>query len=52
MEAPNYKCHFCNECLGTGCINELPGMGGVNNNENFQLNCLAWKKYLKVFLQQ
>ena len=45
MEAPNYKCHFCNECLGTGCINELPGMGGVNNNENFQLNCLAWKKY-------
>lgn len=28
--------------MGTGCLNELPGMGGVNNNENFRLNCSAW----------
>ncbi len=26
-------------------MNELPGMGGVNNNENFILNCDGWNKY-------
>ncbi len=36
------KCHFCPECLGFGCIAELPGMGGIRENRNFQLNCAAW----------
>lgn len=30
--------------MGTGCLNELPGMGGVNDNENFRLNCSAWSR--------
>lgn len=37
------KCHFCTSCQGYGCISELPGLGGVFNNQNFQLNCAAWK---------
>ncbi|MGP1576985.1 MAG: alpha-hydroxy-acid oxidizing protein [Treponema sp.] len=40
-----YKCHFCTECSGYGCRNELPGMGGVFQNANFIDNCAAWKKY-------
>lgn len=39
------KCHFCPRCDGQGCVNELPGMGGVGNNENFILNCSSWQKY-------
>ncbi len=42
-----YKCHFCKTCDGRGCINELPGMGGVFNNKNFIANCTDWKKYHK-----
>lgn len=42
--ATNFKCHFCKVCNGKGCLNQLPGMGGTNNNENFQLNVLGWKK--------
>lgn len=38
-----FKCHFCPVCDGTGCIGEMPGMGGFNNNINFQKNCAAWK---------
>ena len=37
------KCNHCPECLGFGCIGELPGLGGVFQNKNFQLNCQAWK---------
>lgn len=40
-----YKCKFCSVCNGKACINEMPGMGGVKNNENFILNCAGWKKY-------
>ena len=40
-----YKCHFCAECDGYGCIGELPGMGGVFESANFIDNCTAWKKY-------
>ena len=29
--------------MGFGCIGELPGLGGVFQNKNFQLNCQAWK---------
>lgn len=42
MGNTNFKCHFCTECLGFGCISELPGMGGIRENINFQLNCAAW----------
>ena len=38
-----FKCHLCKECLGNGCIGELPGMGGFNNNVNFQKNCIDWE---------
>ncbi|MCR5725058.1 MAG: alpha-hydroxy-acid oxidizing protein [Treponema sp.] len=40
---PSFKCHFCAVCNGTGCIGELPGMGGVRHNENFRLNCDGWE---------
>ena len=36
------KCHVCPQCDGFGCISELPGMGGIRENENFQLNCQGW----------
>lgn len=39
----NFKCNFCKVCNGKGCISQLPGMGGVNENENFILNCSAWE---------
>ena len=39
----NFKCHLCKECLGTGCVGELPGMGGFNNSVNFQSNCCDWE---------
>lgn len=41
--ANTYKCNFCKTCNGRGCISQLPGMGGVSNNENFILNCQAWE---------
>ncbi|ULQ58728.1 alpha-hydroxy-acid oxidizing protein [Brucepastera parasyntrophica] len=42
IEKEQYKCHFCAACDGQGCINELPGMGGVRNNTNFIRNCADW----------
>ncbi len=38
-----FKCHFCRICNGTGCIDQLPGMGGVNRNINFRLNSDGWE---------
>ncbi|MBQ9205289.1 MAG: alpha-hydroxy-acid oxidizing protein [Treponema sp.] len=53
----NFKCNFCKVCNGKGCIAQLPGMGGVKNNENFILNCTDWEvvrnkniKKIKKFL--
>lgn len=43
MAENNFKCNFCKICNGKGCIGQLPGMGGVKNNENFILNCSAWE---------
>ena len=43
----NYKCHFCSLCDGTGCIGEMPGMGGPNESRNFLLNCAGWEKLRK-----
>lgn len=39
------KCHFCAKCTGKGCIAEMPGMGGIRDNINFQLNCADWDLY-------
>lgn len=44
LETDEFHCHGCDVCLGKGCTGQLPGMGGVNNNENFLLNCSAWTK--------
>lgn len=37
------KCHRCAECNGYGCPGMLPGLGGVLEGKNFQLNFQAWK---------
>ncbi len=39
---PFFKCHFCPVCKGTGCIGEMPGMGGPNESVNFIRNCKDW----------
>lgn len=44
MAKGKLKCQHCDECLGLGCIGQLPGLGGVFNNQNFQLNCEGWKE--------
>lgn len=44
MAENNFKCRFCPVCNGFGCIGQLPGMGGVYENKNFQLNCSSWKQ--------
>lgn len=38
------KCHRCAECNGIGCPGMLPGLGGVYEGKNFQLNYKAWKE--------
>lgn len=40
-----YKCHFCDECDGHGCVGELPGMGGAYGNGNFIQNCADWADF-------
>ena len=37
------KCHRCAICDGYGCPGRLPGLGGVFEGKNFQLNCEGWK---------
>lgn len=37
------KCYRCPECDGRGCPGNLPGLGGVFENKNFQLNFDSWK---------
>ena len=37
------KCNRCLECDGFGCPNMLPGLGGVFDGKNFQLNYEAWR---------
>jgi 4-hydroxymandelate oxidase len=39
-----FSCHFCDICDGTGCIGEMPGMGGPNESRNFLLNCAGWER--------
>lgn len=38
----NFKCGFCSYCDGTGCIGQIPGMGGPNFSRNFLHNCADW----------
>lgn len=40
----NLKCHRCPVCDGYGCEGNMPGLGGVFNSKNFQLNVEAWKE--------
>lgn len=42
------KCQRCEICRGFGCIGQLPGLGGVFNSQNFQLNCSAWEELRKI----
>lgn len=44
----DFKCHFCDECNGRGCIGEMPGMGGPNESANFILNYDGWQEYRKI----
>ncbi len=42
------KCHRCPVCDGYGCMGMLPGLGGVFEGKNFQLNCEGWSKLFEV----
>ena len=44
----DFKCHFCAQCTGRGCVGEMPGMGGPNQSRNFLLNAAGWEPYLDV----
>ena len=37
------KCYRCSICDGYGCPNMLPGLGGVLDGKNFQLNYEGWR---------
>lgn len=43
------KCNRCGICNGYGCPGNLPGLGGVFENKNFQLNCEAWHNIFDSF---
>ena len=45
------KCHRCGVCDGYGCPGMLPGLGGVFEGKNFQLNCEGWKKFFDAVCQ-
>lgn len=46
------KCHRCYNCDGYGCPGNLPGLGGVFENKNFQLNCEGWENLRKKLSSQ
>ena len=37
--------------MGFGCKGQLPGMGGVNQSENFLLNCSGWKDFFNEIIK-
>lgn len=41
------KCNRCLHCDGFGCPNMLPGLGGVYDGKNFQLNYEGWRTIRK-----
>ena len=42
------KCHRCAVCDGYGCPGMLPGLGGVFEGKNFQLNCEGWHELFEA----
>ena len=44
----NLKCYRCAECDGFGCPNMIPGLGGVMDGKNFQLNVQGWAKLFSL----
>ena len=42
------KCHRCPVCDGYGCPGMLPGLGGVFEGKNFQLNYEGWRELFAV----
>ncbi len=44
----NLKCYRCVECDGFGCPNMIPGLGGVMDGKNFQLNVQGWAKLFSL----
>lgn len=47
-----FKCHLCFSCNGKGCVGQLPGMGGVDENYNFIANCSGWKKAFDAMCEE
>ena len=42
LEKTSNRCTGCSICDGFGCIDQLPGWGGINANANFIANCESW----------
>ena len=45
------KCHRCPVCDGYGCPGMLPGLGGVYEGKNFQLNYEGWRELLEAAVE-
>ena len=45
------KCHRCAVCDGYGCPGMLPGLGGVFEGKNFQLNYEGWRELLELAVE-
>ena len=46
------KCHRCPVCDGYGCPGMLPGLGGVFEGKNFQLNYEGWRELLEEAVEK
>lgn len=46
------KCHRCAVCDGYGCPGMLPGLGGVFEGKNFQLNYEGWRELLEEAVEK
>ena len=46
------KCHRCPVCDGYGCPGMLPGLGGVYEGQNFQLNYEGWRELLESAVEK
>lgn len=42
------KCYRCSKCDGFGCPNMIPGLGGVKDGKNFQLNVQGWQNLFSL----
>ncbi|MBN2651870.1 MAG: alpha-hydroxy-acid oxidizing protein [Spirochaetales bacterium] len=41
--AMNNFCLGCDKCNGTGCVGQIPGMGGLGEAKTFQANFNSWE---------